>query len=138
MRVSGRLLVAVLALGLSAGAGCKKSDEECSPLASAAPVAVASADASSAPCTKTEDCPRSCLCRDLGRCAKGSGGTCVVGDDDDCRASRVCKLVGHCTAAQGECVAATDADCRASDVCENGGKCTAREGRCVGVPAGAP
>jgi hypothetical protein len=117
-------------VGLVAPAGCK-GDDACSALD---PPAAASA-AAEAPCAKTEDCPRSCLCRDLGRCAKGEAGACVVGADAHCRASRVCKLVGHCTARDGECVAGSDADCRASSMCEAGGKCAARDGRCVAAPS---
>ena len=130
MRARARLALGLLVLGLggAVGAGCKTGDEECAPLATAAP---ATSDAAAAPCAKTEDCPRSCLCRDLGRCAEGPGGTCVVGEDEHCKASRVCKLVGHCSASAGECVAASDADCRASSMCESGGKCVARDGRCV-------
>lgn len=138
MSARARLVVALLAVGLAggAGAGCKSADGECAPLAATATAAV-TVDAA-APCAKTEDCPRSCLCRDLGRCAKAPGGACVVGEDDHCRASRVCKLVGHCTASEGECVAASDADCRASSMCESGGKCVARDGRCVAAAAAAP
>lgn len=80
-------------------------------------------------------------CRALGHCgarvatwkriAEGRYFELFARDDADCVASRVCPMVGWCTAVRGECKATSDDRCRASDVCANHGWCVANDGRCA-------
>ena len=124
-----RFTSALAFLLMATAAACGKAPvEECSALGEdLAPLSSTSVRA----CLKTKDCPRSCLCRDLGRCETGPEGACVVPNDEACRASRICALTGQCSLAKGVCAAKSDADCRGSDICKHSGRCTARDGLCV-------
>jgi hypothetical protein len=126
--LAGRALVAVaLLMG-----GCQREEDNCSALdASGLPRAASARGAAGSPCAEEKDCPRSCLCRDLGRCVRAEGGACVVGRQEDCRRSRICTRFGQCSMEGGICVAASDADCRDAATCQRSGRCKARDGICV-------
>lgn len=82
-------------------------------------------------CAKTKECPKSCICRDLGRCATAEDGRCVVGEASHCKQSRICKLKGFCTLSNGACAAGSDEECAHSDTCRRTGSCKAYGGLCV-------
>ena len=52
--------------------------------------------------------------------------------DEECRASRLCKLLGACTHDERpHCIATSDLDCESSEQCASEGYCIARDGMCV-------
>lgn len=79
-----------------------------------------------------DPCEGSQACLVMGRCVD-SGEGCVVGSDEDCRASLDCVDHGACTrGSESWCVAASDGDCLGSVGCGDFGECWAADGECVG------
>lgn len=76
------------------------------------------------------ECRNSSHCRLSGDCVAGEGGTCVPGDDADCRRSEFCEKHGLCFKTGSFCAAKVDADCRASTDCVYAGKCHLADEEC--------
>ena len=75
-----------------------------------------------------QSCASSSGCKVLGQCT-AKDGNCVAGSDADC--ADLCEVSGECTARYGECVAISDVYCAKSMGCKKWGNCTAKDGECV-------
>lgn len=104
-------------------ATCRASTLTCAHFGQCSYAPTASGRTSSGACPKDSD--RDHLASRDPRCTRH---TCVA-EGDDCKASRVCREEGRCTARDGICVA-TDTTCQSADLCQTLGFCTLIGDRC--------
>jgi len=154
--------LALLMLALTVPLGCDSEDQCAMPCVELGMCTRQGDDcivASDADCQKSKFCkgPHSCRaeagqcvfshefcaqrpdCKKLGLCRGGSVG-CVLGSDEDCAASEICRSSGDCAAASkkdsdtggeyGVCVAKTREHCAPTEGCKTEGRCSPVEGSC--------